>query len=315
MSSAVLAEVIQAGAYGFRIPLARQTERAVELAELISGEGGRLGRPIAIYLDLPGPKRFLRVSLRGWSAGDEIAIPIIADGELHPIGLDRYISGNDLHAFLRDGDLVYVGDGEASFRVGTVTEDRLTGRVDRGEIGPGWHGLTIAGRSAPLRDWPAEQQIVLQALPETDAIFSFVESAEQVHALRARLPASRTGQIWAKIETAAGAANAAEIARGVDGVLLGRGDLLMSTGVEGYVRAEQAIRMAATAADTPLMVGTQLWTASAGHAVPHRSELSYLWSLVQAEVDYILLSDETTTAASPAHTIRDVTALIRAASR
>lgn len=117
--------------------------------------------------------------------------------------------------------------------------------------------------------------------------------------------------MWAKVETRAGADACESIATASDGVLLGRGDLLIDAGMESYYAAEQKILRASLASGKPLMVGTQLWTSSSTSALPHRSELSYICHLVERGVASLMLSDETTVGADPAKSIADIRELIQ----
>src|SRR5262249_13988077 len=137
---------------------------------------------------------------------------------------------------------------------------------------------------------------------------SFIESAKQVEQMRKLLPPGRA--IWAKVETRVGANHIEEIASEADGVLLGRGDLLIDAGELDYYDCEQLVIDRLAQADVPLMVGTQLWTSSSTMFLPHRSELSYLCSLIARGIDSILLSDETTTGERPEQAVAQISRLI-----
>ena len=145
-------------------------------------------------------------------------------------------------------------------------------------------------------------------------MLSVVEQEEQICEIHRLLSAAESGlseraEVWAKIETRKGVDNLDSIARVADGIVLGRGDLLIDTGYLDYYECERRVRDLLVGRTIPLMLGTQLWTASAVSWLPHRSELSYLCEWIAGGVDSILLSDETTVGTDPVRTIANIYAL------
>ncbi len=310
-----ISAVIAAGATGFRIPLARQRgDRAVELGESIRAVAQDRGVPISVYLDVPGPKKFLildapvdhaqQASIEASFVSPDLA-PAQANGQL--LAADRP------REYFVPGDRVIVGDGEAELTVDHLGERTISLTVASGRIGPGRHGIAVPGKEGHRAQGDVgitAQLPVISALPWAAVMPSFIESASQLTAVRAALGRAG-GEVWAKVETRAGADACESIATASDGVLLGRGDLLIDAGMESYYAAEQKILRASLASGKPLMVGTQLWTSSSTSALPHRSELSYICHLVERGVASLMLSDETTVGADPAKSIADIRELIQ----
>lgn len=310
-----LAEAAEAGARGFRIPLSRQLDHAVVLASLIAEISATSGIPLITFLDVPGPKKILMVPAEGIPAATEVRVPFVQrTGGTTEHFEDLHLLWDIQSGYFEVGDTVLLGDGEAALIVLAVAEDSMLVRPPAGGIGSGQFGTAVSGKEghrpgAALLD--AQTLDIIKQIPDATILLSFVTSSDQVNQTRSLLAGvGRDARVWSKVETRAGIANLPAIIDVSDGVLLGRGDLLIDTGPLDYHAYESRARAHLLANDKPWMLGTQLWTASLTSLLPHRSELSYLCDLVAGGVDFLLLSDETTVGPDPAGTIRTIRTLI-----
>jgi pyruvate kinase len=221
-----------------------------------------------------------------------------------------HILADTLAGYFTTGDVLLLGDGEIAFSVVEVAPDGLIVRSYGGLVPAGRFGVAVSGKEGHHGAPPIDHATVRLASAISDAVVlgSFIESAAQIEEMRKLLPPKRA--VWAKVETRAGVEHALEIAAEADGILLGRGDLLIDAGELDYYHYEQLAIDRLARADVPLMIGTQLWTSSSTMFLPHRSELSYLCSLIARGIDSILLSDETTTGANPEQIVAQVSRLI-----
>jgi len=311
-----LGAAVEAGARGFRIPLSRQLDRAVALAGLIAEISAASGIALSTFLDVPGPKKILMVPAAGIpGTATDVRVPFVQrSGGTTEQFEDLHLLWDIQHDYFEAGDTVLLGDGEAALTVLEVAVDSMVIRPPAGGIGGGQLGVAVSGKeghSPGAALLSAQMLEIIGQIPDASIMLSFITTADQVRRTRSLLAGSGlTAPIWSKVETRAGVDNLDAVMEVSDGVLLGRGDLLMDTGPIDYHSYESRARTRLLAGHTPYMIGTQLWTASSGSLLPHRSELSYLCELIAGGVSFLLLSDETTIGPDPAGTIRTICRLI-----
>lgn len=317
-----ISAAIDAGVSGFRIPLARQPNRAIDLSHMVSRIAADMASEIAIYLDVPGPKKILVIQDEVPEAlSGSLRVPVVGRSAFQGLSVGgMYLLSDSPQGYFDVGDTILLGDGETSLLVEDVSDQWLVLRPPVEGLEVGQFGVAVAGKEghpagAPLLN-EASAALVAQ-IPQAKLMLSFVESPEQIRETRAVLAGAGVGQpeLWAKVETCAGVENLESVISTADGVLLGRGDLLIDAGPLDYYRYERRVRDVLLGGQVPLMVGTQLWTASSRTSLPHRSELSYVCEWISAGVESLLLSDETTVGRDPIRVIESLNSLIEQYSR
>lgn len=312
-SHAALRAAIAAGVRGLRFPASKRPlpdlgAWAAEAASAAGEEGVRLD----LLLDLPGPKVQL-LGDTGFSLADVSSVRIHygpVAGPHDPVRPAVELLGAAHVAPLLVGERLLLGDGEDCLEVvascgGHCVAVPLTG----GTVGRR-RGVVVRGRRMPSGPTPEDLRL-LGSLAEstfTGVLVSFAESAEDVRRARAALtgipgPGGNPLAVVAKIETARGVAAARSVAAAADGVLLGRGDLLMDVGEVEFPAACTEVLGQLAGGPTPLLVGTQLLTSAGASWLAHRSELSCVADLVARGVSGLMLSDETTVASDPQRAI------------
>lgn len=320
-STEVLRVLIGYGVRGFRFPVSKVSwEVLTARAEKVAGVAAAIGAEVDLMVDLPGAKLQLtndidirlseidRITVR-FTGGEDFV-----EGTRPEVGL----IGLPDPSLIRLGDTLLLGDGQDALRVESVAREQFLARpLTNGVVGRR-RGVTIVGRPVPRGGLTEADALTLASVadsPFTAVMLSFVEDAATVELARDRLHAARPDDnvgpaVVAKLETGAGVTNAAAIGAAADGILLARGDLLLSVGeLEFHDACRRALRTA-QAAGTPLMVGTQLLTTMSDSWLPHRSELVALCQLAEEGVAGLLLSDETTVGRQPDRTVRLLAALI-----
>jgi|CXWL01.1.fsa_nt_gi pyruvate kinase len=316
-----LSRAIEAGASGFRIPLARQRANLDRLVSNIETASDSVGRNVARFLDVSGPKKMFVVQeeVGAEAAEATLTVPVTTwhDHSSRTLDGPGYIVCDDVLVRFAAGDDGFLGDGEQRIRITGVSELEVNLVLDPGIIPPGHYGVTVPGREGVAPGLPIltpDLAELICGVPGAITLLSFVESPGQIDMAKTMLTRStgdlHNDRVWAKIETGEGVLRSGAIAGASDGVLVGRGDLLMSVGYEQYLRQERAVLAQVRTASVPVMLGTQLWTASSGSLLPHRSELSYLCQRLEDGLDWILLSDETTVGRNPARSIAMIRRLI-----
>ncbi|SDG83699.1 pyruvate kinase [Lentzea fradiae] len=318
-SEEALADLLKAGVGVFRFTASKTpVDRLSVLAGTVRDLADGLDLPVELVLDLPGAKpRLTNEEYLDLAGVTELVLrfdggPSAVTGPVPELG----VSGFGPSDALPDaGDLVVVGDGEDALRIvgrsgGTCTAVPLTRNVVGIRRGVSFPGAGRSGKAQELTEYDLAGLRAVAGTPFDAVVLSFAESAGLVERARVVLRESAgTGPlpaVVAKIETAAGAAAAAEIAEAADGILLGRGDLLLDTGPVEFHAACRQVLDAARTAGRPVLVGTQLLTSLAAGWLPHRSELATVSELLEQGVAGLMLAEETAGAADP---VRAVTLL------
>ncbi|WP_439657508.1 pyruvate kinase [Lentzea sp. HUAS TT2] len=301
-----MAALIRLGVSGFRFSASKfgVAELAAQAADARAASRA-VGRDVDLLLDLPGAKiRFTNTETLDLGATPRFRVafaqqPTRHDHDLPEIGL----SDPELGEGIAPGDVLLVGDGEIAARVVSATRTHCVAEaLEGGVLGPR-KGVWVVGRSRRPRSSDAEADLaLLDRLNDsafTGAIVSFAEDAAVLEPVRARWGGRGANAVVAKIETRAGVANVAEIAPAADSVLVGRGDLLMDSGVvDFHALCTTAVRECRRLS-VPVVVGTQLLSGLEHSWLPLRSELAYLCGLLESGVDGLLLTTETTFGRDP----------------
>jgi pyruvate kinase len=311
-----LTDLLKAG-----VDLFRFTASKTPVAELISLAGtvrllaADLGREVELLVDLPGAKtRLTNDTYLDLAGVTELVLrfdggPSQQAGPLPALGVD----GRDPRDPLPEiGDIVVVGDGEDALQVVGLGADSctavpLTAGVIGIRRGVRFPGARSAARAESFTPYDLDGLRAIADGPFDAVVLSFTESAGLIERARTLLSGTAAQEpppaVIAKIETAAGAVAAAEIADAADGILLGRGDLLLDTGVIEFHAACRRVLDAARAAECPVLVGTQLLTSLAAGWLPHRSELAHVSALIEEGVAGLMLAEETAGAADPVRAV------------
>ncbi|MBJ7901756.1 hypothetical protein IF655_00370 [Streptomyces sp. DSM 110735] len=318
-SRETLGDLLKAGVDVFRFTASKTpVAQLATLAEVVRELAAGLGLPSELVLDLPGAKpRLTNDAYLDLAGVTELVLrfdgsPSDLTGPVPHLGVSGLGPGDLLPQV---SDLVVIGDGEDALRIvgqtaGSWTAVPLTTGVIGIRRGLSFPGVRSAGDAQEFTPYDLAGLRAMAGTPFDAVVLSFTESADLVDRARAVLRESvRQGPlpaVVAKIETAAGAAAAHEVARAADGILLGRGDLLLDTGPVEFHAACRRVLDAARTNGRPALVGTQLLTSLAAGWLPHRSELATVSELLAEGVAGLMLSEETAGATDP---VRAVTLL------
>jgi pyruvate kinase len=266
-------------------------ERMVGLVRRAEQE---LGSPLAILVDLPGPKvrlcdvepdplrfkvgqRFaLRPGGRGDATGAATTYPGLADD-------------------LRPGDRVLLSDGAVELSVQYLVDDVVRTECVRGGVVRSGQGVNVPAERLGL---PAvtdrDREGLVRALDlGTDFVGqSFVRAAEDVRDLRA-LMRDRVVPIVAKIETRPAVDAIDRILDEADAIMIARGDLGVELPMEEIPLIQKELVRAARAAGRPAIVATQMLESMIHAARPTRAEATDVANAVLDGADAVMLSGET----------------------
>ena len=308
-----------AGANGVRINMSHGTQE--EHAETIArarAAADRLRRPLAVLVDLSGPKIRTGV-LRGGQA------VTLEDGALFTIttrsvaGDHREVSTNypNLARDVRPGARVLLDDGTIELRVESTTEtDVLCRVVNGGPLGER-KGINLPGAALPIPSLTEKDRRDLQFAVRQKADYvalSFVRRAEDCAEAKSLIEAAGGKQpLVAKIEKAEAIDNLASIIGAADGLMVARGDLGVETSVELVPVYQKRIIEEAVAANKFVITATQMLQSMVTEPRPTRAEASDVANAVWDGTDAVMLSGETAAGKFPVAAVATMARIVESA--
>src|SRR4051794_108043 len=258
-----LAALVSAGVDVFRLNMAHadpsvQQQHVDHIRELST----ELDRPIAILVDLAGPKIRL-----GELPNDHISCDLGA--EFVFVAGDHAAASNELTSTyeplvdeVQVGDRVMLADGTVSMEIIRKERDRACARViQRGSI-RSRQGINLPGvkLSAPALSAGDYEHAIWAAKAGIDFVgLSFVRAPEDVQLLKDLLRSSRsTARVVAKIEKREALDRLDEIINVADAVMVARGDLGVEIDVAQIAIEQKRVISACHRFQRPVIIATQL---------------------------------------------------------
>jgi len=286
---------------------------------IIREEAAKVGREIAIFADLQGPK--IRTNeFEGGSitvkAGDEVRV-IASAGMGHP-GLITTKFAPLIHDG-REGDRILLDDGLVELKVTARDADGLTCRVERGGPLKDRRGINLPGvkLNVPAMTEKDHEDAEFALTLDIDFIaLSFVRNASDIEQLRVLINARKPGvQIIAKIEKPEAIEDLAAILAAVDVIMVARGDLGVELGIERVPGAQKMMIREAIRNGIPVITATQMLESMITKPWPTRAEASDVANAVFDGTDALMLSGETASGDYPIESVRIMRQIIAEAER
>ncbi len=268
----------------------------------------KLGFPIAILQDLPGPKIRIgdfyqeRVELK---KGDEFVLTTTKR-----VGDENgaYINYKKLPQEVKKDSIIFLDDGKKKLVVEKVKGEDIHCRILIGGETKGKRGVNVPGAYLSISsltpadkkhvDFGIEQKVDFMAL-------SFVRKAKDVRDLRAILDKNKSDiRIIAKIETSEAIENIDEIIAEADGIMVARGDLAVEVPKEEVPVLQKMIIAKCNELGKPVITATQMLESMIKSSVPTRAEVSDVANAIFDGTDAIMLSEETTLGVDPENVVR-----------
>jgi pyruvate kinase len=287
--------LVDAGADAFRFNFSHGThaDHAARY-EIVRGIEEARGQPIAVVMDLQGPKLRIgafadgRVSL---VAGERFALDLDpAAGDVQRVCLPHH----EIFAAANEGMHLLLDDGRITLRIETIAHDRLETTVLTGGTLSNHKGVNVPNVLLPLSAMTEKDHADLAfgfELGVDWVALSFVQRPEDV-ALARRLIAGRAA-VMAKIEKPAAIDHLDQIIELSDGIMIARGDLGVELPPEEVPGLQKRIVRAARAAGKPVIVATQMLESMIHAPAPTRAEASDVATAVYDGADAMMLSAET----------------------
>jgi pyruvate kinase len=310
-----LKEIIEAGVNVARMNLSHGSyEVHEEVYRNVRQAAADLGKPVAVLVDLQGPK----IRLGKFESGPyELAVGDIFKITIEDIVGNREISSTTFKGLPQDvapGDPLLIDDGKVGLRVletdGTVvtTIVEVPGAVSNNK------GINLPGVAVNVPALSDKDEADLRWGLKLGADFialSFVRNAadiKRVHEIMdeegLRLP------VVAKIEKPQAVENLEEIIDAFDAIMVARGDLGVELPLEMVpIVQKRAIELSRRWAK-PVIVATQVLESMISSPRPTRAEASDCANAVLDGTDAVMLSGETSVGEFPTITVQTMARII-----
>jgi pyruvate kinase len=315
----VLEAVLAAGANGVRINMSHGTqEEHAETIRRARSAAARLKRPLAVLVDLSGPK--IRTGML--KGGQPVALDAGALFTLTTrsvVGDAREVSTNyaGLAQALKPGARVLLDDGAIELLVESTTETDAVTRVVNGGTLSERKGINLPGATLPIPSLTDKDRRDLQWAVREGADFialSFVRRAEDCAEAKSLIKAAGGRQpLVSKIEKAEAIDNLEEIVAASNGVMVARGDLGVETSVELVPVYQKRIIEAANRREKVVITATQMLQSMITEPRPTRAEASDVANAVWDGTDAVMLSAETAAGKYPVLAVATMARIIESA--
>ena len=280
----------------------------------VRAAASELGRPVAILVDLQGPK----IRLARFENGPHE----LARGDIFTITTDDVPGTKErvgttykgLPGDCKVGDRILIDDGKVTVEVIEVKgNDVITKCIQPGAVSNN-KGINLPGVavSVPAMSEKDEEDLRWGLRAGADFIaLSFVRSAadiKDVHAVMdevgIRVP------VIAKIEKPQAVANLIEIVDAFDGIMVARGDLGVELPIEDVPMVQKRCVELARDAAKPVIVATQMLDSMITNSSPTRAEATDCANAVLDGADALMLSGETSVGAFAIDAVKTMARII-----
>jgi pyruvate kinase len=315
----VVEKLIAAGANGVRMNMSHGTheEKAEDIARARAA-AKNLRRPIAILVDLSGPK----IRTRRLKDGQPVQL---AAGSLFTLttedilGDEHRVATNypDLPRVAQPGTRLLLDDGAIALVVESTTDTEVICRVvDGGALGER-KGINLPGVALPIDSLTEKDIEDLKWAVGQNADYialSFVRRASDCERAKELIrEAGGRAPLIAKVEKAEAIDHLDEIIAAADGVMVARGDLGVETSVELVPVYQKRIIERAIQAGKMVITATQMLQSMVSNPRPTRAEASDVANAVWDGTDCLMLSNETATGAYPIAAVSTMARIIESA--
>ncbi|MEK6320902.1 MAG: pyruvate kinase [Acidobacteriota bacterium] len=311
-----LNELMLAGMDVARINMSHgEREHHGEIIARIRRVADALNKPVAVMLDLSGPK--IRTGrLRDGKAlledGAELRIMSEpAEGDASRFSSNYPLLAREVHP----GGRILIDDGQIELQVIDTTSTEVIARVIHGGVLGEHKGINLPGARVSIPSITEKDVADLRFGIErgVDLVAqSFVRSADDCR--RARDLIGQFGgnaRLIAKIEKPEAIDDFANILDVVDGVMVARGDLAVETSPERVPVLQKKISHDCLIAQKFIITATQMLQSMIDNPRPTRAEASDVSNAILDGSDAVMLSGETAVGRFPVEAVRMMDRIIR----
>lgn len=319
----IIESLIKVGLSAARINMSHgsQEEHAETIRRARAAAKG-LGKPLAILVDLSGPKiRTRNLTNHTPVFLDNGARFTITARDIEGTAQEVSTTFKELPRLVEPDAMILLDDGALELKVESTNATDVVTKV----ISGGWlserKGINLPNTSLPIPSLTEKDRTDLRWAIEQNADYialSFVrraEDCEEVKELIKQMSRREMGRplLVAKIEKAEAIENLDSILNATDGVMVARGDLGVETSVELVPVYQKTIIEKAIAKDKFVITATQMLQSMVAEPRPTRAEASDVANAVWDGTDAVMLSGETATGKYPLQAVATMARIINSA--
>jgi len=304
-SADMIAQLFEAGADVFRINMSHTTQdRMRELVKMIRAVERDTGRPIAVLIDLQGPKLRLG-TFKGGSVAVKNGDTFILDGDTTAGDATRvHLPHPEIFAAIKPEHVLLIDDGKVKLTVTEVQPKRIVTRVVVGGKLSDRKGVSLPDTPIPASALADKDRSDLEAALETGVdwiALSFIQRPEDI--AEAKKITRGRAAVMAKIEKPQAVNRLAEILELTDALMVARGDLGVEMPLEKVPGVQKLMTRAARVAGKPVVVATQMLESMISAPVPTRAEVSDVATAIFEGADAVMLSAESAAGQYPVQAV------------
>ena len=310
-----LAALVEAGMDGVRLNFSHGTHADHELsARRARAVQAEAGRPLALIVDLQGPK--IRVGDLEAPFELEVGQSIVVAGEAECREGDLPVAPAVLASVLEAGDEILIDDGHVRLRVDRVDGAKAICEVVTAGVVEPHKGVNVPGVPLPVPSLTEKDLADLDfalSLGVDYVALSFVRSHTDVAALKTRIEEAGS-QAWviAKIELKEAVVQLETILDVTDSVMIARGDLGVEIGVAEVPILQKQIILGALDRGKPAITATQMLETMIHRPEPTRAEASDVANAILDGSSALMLSAETAVGEYPVESVETMARIARA---
>ncbi len=309
-SREILTQMISAGVNVCRLNFSHDTGNVQGAKiDLIRDVAHKLGKPVAIMVDIQGPKHRIGAFETENHYPLKVGQKFILDSDPTPgDGTRVHLPDTDVMKSLNIGDRILLNDGKIELKVDAVFDDKIETTVVRGDEIWSRRGFNLPDTDVDTEILTAKDRADLEYAitknPEYIAV-SFVQRAEDIAFVRDFI-SQRTSQpikIIAKIERPNAVKRISDIATAADGIMIARGDLAIEVPFETVPAISRHIIRECRKLNRPVIMATQMLSSMVHSEFPTRAEISDVATAAYLRADSTMTSEETTIGDNPVNVI------------
>ena len=295
-------------------------ESLTQLVKTVRAASEELARPVAILLDLQGPKirigKFASGPVR-IKKGDKISI---TTNENEPCTAERLSTTyQELPDDVKPGDRILIDDGNVELSVLEVKNREVFCEVKFGSKLSNHKGMNLPGvkTSIPSLTEKDREDLIHGLSLDVDYIaLSFVRYPSDIREVQQLIHTHlKDVPVIAKIEKPEAIKNIDDIIAVADGVMVARGDMAVEISPQMVPSAQKMIIHKCNVAGLPVICATQMLESMIENPRPTRAEASDVANAIFDGADALMLSAETASGKYPAESVQMMTDIIKQAER
>ena len=296
-----------------------------ENVQRIRATAEKVGKPIAIMVDLQGPKlRMGKMQEGGISIvqGEHVTLTTRAvEGQRSDgasVSALLPVQYRELPRDVAPGDRILIDDGLIELTVEKLEGTEIHCQVVAGGVVSDNKGVNLPGTGLSIpsitdKDW---DDLAFAVEQDVDWVaMSFVRQADDVVRLKRRIAELCTEEsmllVIAKIEKPQALDHIDEIVDAADGIMVARGDLGIEIPAEKVPMVQKRLIRLANAAAKPVITATQMLDSMIRNPRPTRAEASDVANAILDGTDAIMLSGETAVGKYPLESVRTMENIAR----